>query len=532
MSQVQGNVPLPAAMSLDHELRKRIIEETEEGHGHGQSAAHSNVEGTVMEEAISIKQREENNHVNGQRADTVNAEETGSCPPSPSSPKADTSFEFARGLKPNAADEKQRLAESYNDLDALSEIVPRLNKQRTIAEIEEEFYEEMNQSEPGSPARHKRDSNCDNSDNAWRVQPGDLPEGEQPPLPVMPKVQSQQESGEDSSSTSEEDEVNQHANQETKPALPMPVSSSSSASLSTASLHAKGNVRRASQEVLEATPISYSSSTSSKKKRGRKNTQPNATGGASVLTTAADSTKSDIQQQNNPQQVLEKQPSLVQIHTYDEQLDVTCKDPDPAPPRAPPTEDPPTMTPTYLNTFKPATGCTNASDFVVRCFVARLRSGITVVKHGRSRWCKSRLRQLHIHPDGRSLSWKPALGEPTTNRRPPKLDLTTCVEVRHAWSPDPDSPLFTGTAILRQKCEAANAHKSFALIFAKRTVDLTAVTADQCKVLMEGFSALCFRLHMAHLANNADSSQNHVWTSPVDDHSRHMAAGSDSSRNT
>ena len=108
MSQVEGNVPLPAAMSLDHELRKRIIEVTEEGHGHGQSAAHSNVEGTVMEEAISIKQREENNHVNGQRADTVNAEETGSCPPSPSSPKADTSFEFARGLKPNAADEKQR----------------------------------------------------------------------------------------------------------------------------------------------------------------------------------------------------------------------------------------------------------------------------------------------------------------------------------------------------------------------------------------------------------------------------------------
>ena len=66
--------------------------------------------------------------------------------------------------------------------------------------------------------------------------------------------------------------------------------------------------------------------------------------------------------------------------------------------------------PMYLPTFKPATGCTNASDFIVRCFVARLRSGITVVKHGRSRWCKSRLRILHIHPDGRSLSWKPAQG--------------------------------------------------------------------------------------------------------------------------
>lgn len=156
--------------------------------------------------------------------------------------------------------------------------------------------------------------------------------------------------------------------------------------------------------------------------------------------------------------------------------------------------------PMYLPTFKPATGCTNASDFIVRCFVARLRSGITVVKHGRSRWCKSRLRILHVHSDGRSLSWKPAVGEPSSNKRPPKLDLSTCMEVRHAWSPDPLNPMFTGTPILRQKCEAANAHKSFALIFPKRTVDITAVTADQCKVLMEGFSALCFRLQVANLA--------------------------------
>jgi hypothetical protein len=165
--------------------------------------------------------------------------------------------------------------------------------------------------------------------------------------------------------------------------------------------------------------------------------------------------------------------------------------------------------PMYLPTFKPATGCTNASDFIVRCFVARLRSGITVVKHGRSRWCKSRLRILHIHPDGCSLSWKPAEGEPTSNRRPPKLDLTQCLEVRHAWSPDPQNPMYTGTPILRQKCEAANAHKSFALIFPKRTVDITAVTADQCKVLMEGFSALCFRLQVADLAGKgANNNKN------------------------
>mmetsp|Transcript_2068 Transcript_2068/g.4472 ORF Transcript_2068/g.4472 Transcript_2068/m.4472 type:complete len:381 (-) Transcript_2068:182-1324(-) len=163
--------------------------------------------------------------------------------------------------------------------------------------------------------------------------------------------------------------------------------------------------------------------------------------------------------------------------------------------------------PMYLPTFKPATGCTNASDFIVRCFVARLRSGITVVKHGRSRWCKSRLRVLHIHPDGRSLSWKPATGEPHSPKRPPKLDLTTCDEVRHAWSPDPLSPMYTGTPILRQKCESANAHKSFALIFPKRTVDITSVTADQCKVLMEGFSALCFRLQVANLAGKGNKKK-------------------------
>eukprot|EP00522_Entomoneis_paludosa_P009882 CAMPEP_0172454718 /NCGR_PEP_ID=MMETSP1065-20121228/11623_1 /TAXON_ID=265537 /ORGANISM="Amphiprora paludosa, Strain CCMP125" /LENGTH=450 /DNA_ID=CAMNT_0013207097 /DNA_START=66 /DNA_END=1418 /DNA_ORIENTATION=- len=173
--------------------------------------------------------------------------------------------------------------------------------------------------------------------------------------------------------------------------------------------------------------------------------------------------------------------------------------------------------PMYLPTFKPATGCTNASDFIVRCFVARLRSGITVVKHGRSRWCKSRLRVLQIHPDGRSLTWKPAEGEPTTNRKPPKLDLSTCLEVRHAWSPDPHNPMYTGTPILRQKCEAANAHKSFALIFKHRTVDITAVTADQCKVLMEGFSALCFRLQVASLAGRSGSKNKAARPMPDED---------------
>lgn len=171
-----------------------------------------------------------------------------------------------------------------------------------------------------------------------------------------------------------------------------------------------------------------------------------------------------------------------------------------------------TNVPMHLPHFKPATGCTNATDFIVRCFVARLRSGITVVKHARSRWSKSHLRTLYILPDGRTLTWRPAIldshhGYSNSNnthrrRRPPQLDLLTCSEVRHAWSADPSNPMFTGTPILRQKCEAAFAHKSFALIFEKRTLDITAVTADQCKVLLEGFSALCFRLQLAQLIMN------------------------------
>merc|ERR1719491_1294042 len=97
---------------------------------------------------------------------------------------------------------------------------------------------------------------------------------------------------------------------------------------------------------------------------------------------------------------------------------------------------PHTTLPLHLPLFTPATNCTNSSDYLVRCFVARLRSGITVVKHGRNRFCKSRLRVLTIHSDGRCLSWKPAQGEPRSGKKPPRLDLRKCVEVRHAWTVD------------------------------------------------------------------------------------------------
>lgn len=84
------------------------------------------------------------------------------------------------------------------------------------------------------------------------------------------------------------------------------------------------------------------------------------------------------------------------------------------------------------------------------------------------------------------------------------LDLTKCREVRHAWTRDPETRKQYGTSVLRKKCkEEGTAGKSFSLIFAKRTLDMTAVTSDSCKVLMEGFSALCFRLQQEKLRDNA-----------------------------
>jgi hypothetical protein len=170
------------------------------------------------------------------------------------------------------------------------------------------------------------------------------------------------------------------------------------------------------------------------------------------------------------------------------------------------------LIPERNNEFKSATGCTNASDFIVRCLIARLRSGVTVVKHAHSRWAKSQMRTLFVQEDGRSLTWcPPIVGERMTqastssssksksaSKNVPNLDLRNCSEVRHAWTTDPTHVNFTGTKVLRFKCEAENAHKSFSLIFPDRTVDLTCMTADQCRVLMEGFSALCYRLQMAH----------------------------------
>ena len=165
--------------------------------------------------------------------------------------------------------------------------------------------------------------------------------------------------------------------------------------------------------------------------------------------------------------------------------------------------------PVAVPKFTPGVNCTNASDYVVRAFVARLRLGITVIKHNHSRWSKSQQRELVLLPDGRSLTWKPIAGEKDKGRRP-KMDLLKCTEVRHAWSKDPDTRKKLGTAVIRSRCKDGSASKSFSLIFHRKTLDMTAMSTDCCKMMMEGFSALCFRLQMDKLNHREDEGDHNA----------------------
>ena len=162
-----------------------------------------------------------------------------------------------------------------------------------------------------------------------------------------------------------------------------------------------------------------------------------------------------------------------------------------------------------LPKFKPAEHCHDASDFVVRAFAARLRKGTTVIKHNRSRWSKSQPRDIFLLPDGKTLSWKPIDGEANEKGKRPRLDLSKCIEVRHASTRDPDTKKQLGTSILRKRCKEGTATKSFSLIFPKRTLDLTCLSSDSCKMLLEGFSAICFRLQREKLIDAVEPGRDH-----------------------
>lgn len=172
------------------------------------------------------------------------------------------------------------------------------------------------------------------------------------------------------------------------------------------------------------------------------------------------------------------------------------------------------LPPLHLPTFKPAVGCILETDFLVRCFITRLRAGVTVMKHCRSRFRRtSHSIVLLLEDNGETLTWKPVDEDPSSDDpsqerssptqdvakacpRAKRLSLFTCREVRLATTPDAENPHYTGSAVLREKCNVGDAHKSFALVFGHRTLDITSTTEDQCKMLTEGFSALCYRLHV------------------------------------
>ena len=153
--------------------------------------------------------------------------------------------------------------------------------------------------------------------------------------------------------------------------------------------------------------------------------------------------------------------------------------------------------------FIPAEGCTDASDYLVRSFVARLKNGYKVKKYGRSKYSRrgGKERILCLHDDGISLTLKAANGDSTTKGNLPQLDLRKCKEVRLGKSVDPLHPECFGTPLLREKCKnEADLEKSFSLVFPHRTLDITASDPDQYTILIHGFSALCYRIQLATLS--------------------------------
>ena len=151
--------------------------------------------------------------------------------------------------------------------------------------------------------------------------------------------------------------------------------------------------------------------------------------------------------------------------------------------------------------FIPAEGCTDASDYLVRIFVTRLKKGFNIKKYGRSKYSRGgKERILCLHDNGISLTFKGTKCENTIGNLP-QLDLRLCKEVRLGKSVDPLHPQCFGTPLLRQKCKSeVDMQMSFSLIFPHRTLDITASDPDQYSVLINGFSALCYRIQLATLS--------------------------------
>lgn len=200
--------------------------------------------------------------------------------------------------------------------------------------------------------------------------------------------------------------------------------------------------------------------------------------------------------------------------------------------------------PSLLPPFQPTRNITQVTSYEVRTFVARLRSGMVVLKHPRGRYSKSSYRILHTVDNGRTLSWT-SLDPEKGSRKFPRFGIGDVREIRHAWTEDvthvtsrrlgslrhnrfsgtsiktkstsnrsstpsllptsrshtsttPPHPFTSpppyGTKILRKKCHPSESFLSFSLIYDDRTVDFTATSADQATVLLRGLNGLAFKL--------------------------------------
>jgi hypothetical protein len=136
---------------------------------------------------------------------------------------------------------------------------------------------------------------------------------------------------------------------------------------------------------------------------------------------------------------------------------------------------------------------------------------MVVLKHPRSSFSKSTYRILHTIDNGKTLSWT-SLESDTPSKKFPRFPIAECSEIRHAWTSSSFLPvvgvgsggglalsggaadsLTCGTKTLRKKSNPKDSFLSFSLIYKDRTVDFTAVAADQAVVLIKGLNGLVFK---------------------------------------
>jgi len=143
------------------------------------------------------------------------------------------------------------------------------------------------------------------------------------------------------------------------------------------------------------------------------------------------------------------------------------------------------------------------NTYLLHAFTTRLRGGFLVVKYPNFRFQRPGVRKLVSFDGGRTIHLIASYvvdqedeQQTQTQTQPPQkgrkaFKLTDVVEIRHAWTPDSSKPSLTATKTMRRSCHYLNGHKSFSFIMrGGATINVTAKTADQAKLLMLNLSIL------------------------------------------